>query len=196
MCLSCLKLLQFSFRKIYFKNKSNLSFYHIIYKNESIKHLNNPVPDIGVSGLKSTQYKGFLLSLKNIAGNASAKIKKRVNEFADWLINYLPPRDKATIFNSIQKILNLFPKKTIKVKLLKTALKDFTKSYEEDIVYYDDPQKQLTTTKNILEDKLRLEISKMKGLKAIITLKFTFEKQRGSETIIKQAFFNCKKFIV
>ena len=36
----------------------------------------------------------------------------------------------------------------------------------------------------------------MNGLKAIITLKITFEKQRGSETITKQAFFNCKTFII
>ena len=41
-----------------------------------------------------------------------------------------------------------------------------------------------------------LEVKKMKGLKAIITLKITFEKQIESETITKQAFFNCKTFIV
>ena len=104
----------------------------------------------------------------------------------------VPPRTKAIVSNSIQKILNLFPKE----KLLKTALKDFTKSYEVDIVYYDDPQKQLFATKNIVEDKLRLEVKKMNGLKTIITLKITFEKQRGSETITKQAFFNCKTFII
>ena len=109
-----------------------------------------------------------------------------MNEFANWLINYVPPRTKATVSNSIQKILNLFSKKTIKVKLLKTAFEDFTKSYERDIVYSDDPQKQLFATKNIVEDKLRLEVKKMNGLKAIITHKITFEKQRGSETITKQ----------
>ena len=49
-----------------------LSFYHIIYKNESIKHLNNPVPDIGVPALKPAQYKRFLPSLKTIAGKTSA----------------------------------------------------------------------------------------------------------------------------
>ena len=101
--------------------------------------LDNPVPDIRVSALILTQYKRFLPSLKTISGNASAKLKKRVNEFADWLMNYVPHRAKATVSNSIQKILNLFPKKIIKVKLLKTALKDFTKFYEVDIVYYDDP---------------------------------------------------------
>ena len=36
----------------------------------------------------------------------------------------------------------------------------------------------------------------MNRLKALITLKITFEKQRGSETITKQAFFNCKTFII
>ena len=39
-------------------------------------------------------------------------------------------------------------------------------------------------------------MSKMKELKTIITFKITFEKQRESETIIKQAFFNCKTFII
>ena len=51
--------------------------------------LDNPVPDIGVPALKTTPYKRFLPSLKTIVGKASAKIKKRVNEFADWLMNYV-----------------------------------------------------------------------------------------------------------
>ena len=157
--------------------------------------LDNPVPDIGVPALIPTPYKRFLPSLKTIADKAFAKIIKRVNEFADWLMNYVPPRAKATVFNSIQKILNLFPKKIIKVKLLKTALKDFMKSYETDIVYYDDPQKQLFATKNIVENKLRLEVKKINGLKAIITFKITFEKQRGSETITKQAFLTVKHLL-
>ena len=96
--------------------------------------LDNPVSDIGVSSLEPTQYKRFLPSLKTTAANASAKIKKRVNEFADWLMNYVPPRTKATVSNSIKTIMNLFPKKTIKINLLKKALKNFTKSYEVDIV--------------------------------------------------------------
>ena len=81
--------------------------------------LDNPVPDIGVPALEPIPYKRFLPSLKTIAGKVFAKIEKRVNEFADWLINYVPPRAKATVSNSFQKILNLFPKKIIKLKLLK-----------------------------------------------------------------------------
>ena len=99
--------------------------------------LDNPVPDIGVPALEPTQYKRFLPSLKTIADNASAKIKKRVNEFADWLMNYVSPRTKATVSNFIQKILNLFPKKTIEVKLLMTGFKDFTKFYDFKSVSVD-----------------------------------------------------------
>ena len=95
--------------------------------------VDNPVPDIGVPALIPTHYKRFLPSLKTIADKASAKIYKRVNEFADWLINYVPPRAKATVSNSIQKILNIFSEKIIQVKLLKTAFKNFTKSYEETL---------------------------------------------------------------
>ena len=93
--------------------------------------LDNPVPDIGVPALEPIQYKRFLPRLKTIAGNASAKIKKRVIEFADLLMNYLPPRTKATISNSIQKILNLFSKKIIKGEVqskYKLSLKYFLSS--------------------------------------------------------------------
>ena len=65
--------------------------------------LDNHVPDIGVPALEPTQYKRFLLSLKTVADNASAKIKKRVNEFADWLMNYVPPRAKATVIIIFRK---------------------------------------------------------------------------------------------
>ena len=65
------------------------------------------------------------------------------------------------------------------------TLKDFEKSYGVNIVHYDDPQKQLIATRNIVEDKLQLEVNKMKGLKAILSIKITFEKQRESETITK-----------
>ena len=63
--------------------------------------LDNPVPDIGVPSLMPTQHKLFLPSFKTIADKASAKIKTPVNEFADWLMNYIPPRTKAIVSNSI-----------------------------------------------------------------------------------------------
>ena len=109
--------------KNFFLNKNNLNFYHIIYKNESIKLFDNLVPDSEVPALEPPQHKRFLTSLKTIVGNASAKMKKGLYKFSDWLMNYVSPKTKATVSNSIQKILNLFPKITIKAKLFKTVFK-------------------------------------------------------------------------
>ena len=96
--------------------------------------LDQAVPDIGVSTLKPSPFRNFLPTLKKIALNAAGKVQKRINDFADWLMAYIPPTVKTTASAAFQKILNLFPKKTIKVKLLKTALKRYAKSYDVDIV--------------------------------------------------------------
>ena len=72
--------------------------------------LDKPNSDIGVPVLKPTPYKQIIPTLKSIALNASAKAKKRINDFADWLMTYTPTvKSKAS--NAVQKIMNLFPKK-------------------------------------------------------------------------------------
>ena len=47
-----------------------------------------------------------------------------------------------------------------------------------------------------MQDKLRLDLVKMKGLKATITLKITFEKQKEGEVITKTVFFNSKTNVI
>ena len=81
------------------------------------------------------------------------------------------------------------------MQLLKTALKNYTKSYDVDIVDFS-PLKQLNETEKVVQDKLRLDLVKMKGLKATVTLKITFEKQKEGEVITKTAFFNSKTNVI
>ena len=157
--------------------------------------LDQAVPDIGVSTLKPSPFRNFPPTLKKIALNAAGKVQNRINDFADWLMTYVPPTIKASASAAFQKFFNLFPKRVIKVQLLKTALKNYTKSYDVDIVDFS-PLKQLNETEKVVQDKLRLDLVKMKGLKATITLKITFEKQKESEVITKTAFFNSKTNII
>ena len=96
--------------------------------------LDQAVPDIGVSTLKPSPFRNFPPTLKKIALNAAGKVQKRKNDFADWLMANEPLTIKASASAAFQKILNLFPKRVIKVQLLKTALKNYTKSYDVDIV--------------------------------------------------------------
>ena len=157
--------------------------------------LDQAVPDIGVSTLKPSPFRNFPPTLKKIALNAAGKVQKRINDFADWLMAYVPPTIKASASAAFQKILNLFPKQVIKVQLLKTALKNYTKSYDVDIVDLN-PLKQLTETQKVVQDKLRLDLVKMKGLKATITLKITFEKQTEDKAVTKTAFFNSRAIVI
>ena len=145
--------------------------------------LDEPVPDIGVPVLKPTPYKQIIPTLKSIALNATAKAKKRINEFSDWMMMNFPA-------------VNLVPKQLVNVDLLEKALKGFAKSYNVEISDWDDPLKQLNNTKKAVADKIQLELNKMKGLKLNVTIQITFEKQAENKLITKQAFFNNKAIIV
>ena len=50
--------------------------------------LDQAVPDIGVSTLKLSPFRNFPPTLKKIALNAAGKVRKRINDFADWLMAY------------------------------------------------------------------------------------------------------------
>jgi len=104
-------------------------------------------------------------------------------------MSYTPPIKKK-VSETIQKLLNLYS--NLKVKLLKKALKGFTKSYEVDIIS-NDPLEKLTNTKKIVVDKLIENLNMMKGLKLVATIQVTFEKQNNeNEIITRQALFNSK----
>ena len=138
--------------------------------------LDTPVPETFKSPvLKPTPYKQIVIpKLKKLVLNVSAKAQKRINDFADWIMN--------------------IPIKT-KVKSVRSALKGFTESYEVDVVE-NDPLKHLNVTKKDVRDKLQFLLNKMNGLKSIITLKIFFEKLSKEEVIIKEAFFNSKAIII
>ena len=152
--------------------------------------LNKPVPNVNVPVLEPIPYKQIIPKLKTLTRNLA---EKHLNNFADWLLSYTPPTIKTKVTESVRKILNLFPKK---IKLQKTAFKGFTKSYEVSLVEID-PLKQFHVTKNFVEVKLSLDLSKMKGMKATVTLNVIFFKfDKSDEKITREAFFNSKAIII
>ena len=89
-----------------------------------------------------------------------------------------------------------YKKVSPKITLMKKALKNSTKSFTVDIVDDEDPLKQLTETKKVIERHLNKELGEFKGFKYVETLKITFEKKLENETTIKTAFFNIKAKIL
>jgi len=97
------------------------------------------------------------------------------------------------VSETIQKLLNLYLNP--KVKLLKKALKRFTKSYEVDIIR-NDPLKQLTNTRKIAVDKLVENLNVLKDLKWVSILQITFEKQNKKLNYKQASIFNSKADII
>ena len=108
-------------------------------------------------------------------------------EFRD---DYKPiplPRTKKTI--SLPKPVPL--PRTI-IEETDKALKGYTSSYKISIKHSTDPLLQLQNTRKAVEYHIIKELSAMKGLKFIETLKVTFSKAQDDGLIYKSAFFNSK----
>ena len=71
-----------------------------------------------------------------------------------------------------------------------TALKDHTLSFKIGLKNNKDPSIQLNDTRLAIETKLNSQLDEMKGLKYVESIKVSFEKQTGTSTVSKQAYFN------
>ena len=73
---------------------------------------------------------------------------------------------------------------------MKKALKNYAKSYEINVKFNKDPLRQLQSTRSAVKHHINTLLNEMKGLKFVETLKITFRKVSGDETIEKNAYFN------
>ncbi|KAL9970028.1 hypothetical protein ACROYT_G022337 [Oculina patagonica] len=79
-----------------------------------------------------------------------------------------------------------------KIEEVAKAMKGYTKSFEIGIKNNKDPLLQLQNTRKAVENHIIKELSAMKGVKFIETLKVKFTKMSGDSVIYKTAYFNSK----
>ena len=77
-----------------------------------------------------------------------------------------------------------------KIEQTNRALKGYAKSFEINIKYNKDPLNQIQNTRSAVKHQINTLLNEMKGLKFVETLKITFRKVSGDETIEKNAYFN------
>ena len=77
-----------------------------------------------------------------------------------------------------------------KIEQVDKALKGYTKSFEINIKNNKDPLAQLQSTRKATAYHLISELTYMKGLKFIETLRVTFTKITDSDIVYKAAYFN------
>ena len=71
-------------------------------RNDTI--MDEPTPDIGVETLRPTPFRRRVQSLKDTARKVVNKVKKKWNDFSDWIIDYVPPTIRVNPSSAIEKL--------------------------------------------------------------------------------------------
>ena len=66
--------------------------------------LDEPVPHIGVETLRPTPFRRRIQSLKDSTRKVVNKVKKKWNDFNDWIIDYVPPAIRVNPSSAIEKL--------------------------------------------------------------------------------------------
>src|SRR5688572_5813510 len=113
---------------------------HRVKTGRESKLLDDPVPDINVPTLIPGKYtppsNTWKSCFNNVLIEAKNKVRLKLNTFADWLVNYVAPREKKPVNEKLDslksKVSNIFSKiNKNKFEILETAnaIKGFTKRY-------------------------------------------------------------------
>ena len=167
-------------------------------KNQGI--LNEPVPNIGTAILtpsKTTKVK----TLKSMVKSIYDGVRKKTNEFADWILGYVPESIKKPINESVealkQQVSDIFLKcypQSFKIRESDSALKRFTKRYVIDGHQGIDPQSFL----NALETQVTNLLARSRQTKVNLILTCTMERRdiKTGEVITTNAPFCSKTEII
>ena len=134
--------------------------------------MDESVPDIGVETLCPTPFRRRVQSLKDTARKVVNKVKKKLNDFNDWIIDYVPPAIRVNPSSAIEKLKNyikeLYKRSPDFTPIEKKAAKGYFKTFTIPGNEYQDPKLYLTdvkqTTTRLIESNLN------KGTKVKVTL--------------------------
>ena len=91
-------------------NGSNLMNNKIMDNHTRTYILDEPVPHIGIETLRPTPFRRRIQSLKDTARKVVDKVKKKWNDFNDWIIDYVPPAIRVNPSSVIEKLKNYIKK--------------------------------------------------------------------------------------
>ena len=134
--------------------------------------MDESVPDIGVPTLSPTPFRRRVQSLKETSRKVVNKVKKKWNDFHDWIIDYVPPAIRVNPSLAIEKLKNhirkLYQQSPDFTPVEKKAAKGYFKTFTIPGNEYKDPKLYLTdvthTTTRLIESNLN------KGTKVKVAL--------------------------
>ena len=134
--------------------------------------MDESVPDIGVETLRPTPFRRRIQSLKETSRKVVNKVKKKYNDFYDWIIDYVPQSIRVNTSSAIEKLKNhirkLYQQSPDFTPVAKKAAKGYFKTFTIPGNEYKDPKLYLTdvthTTTRLIESNLN------KGTKVKVAL--------------------------
>ena len=134
--------------------------------------MDEPVPHIGVETLRPTPFRRRVQSLKDTARKVVNKVKKKWNDFYDWIIDYVPQSIRVNTSSAIEKLKNhirkLYQQSPDFTPVEKKAAKGYFTTFTIPGNEYKDPKLYLTdvthTTTRLIESNLN------KGTKVKVAL--------------------------
>ena len=124
--------------------------------------MDEPVPHIGVETLRPTPFRRRIQSLKETSRKVVNKVKKKWNDFYDWIIDYVPQSIRVNTSSAIEKLKNhirkLYQQSPDFTPVEKKAAKGYFKTFTIPGNEYKDPKLYLTdvthTTTRLIESNL------------------------------------------
>ena len=115
-----------------------------------------------VETLRPTPFRRRIQSLKETSRKVVNKVKKKWNDFYDWIIDYVPPSIRVNTSSAIEKLKNhireLYQQSPDFTPVEKKAAKGYFKTFTIPGNEYKDPKLYLTdvthTTTRLIESNL------------------------------------------
>src|SRR5688572_12091360 len=163
--------------------------------------LDAPVPDIKVPTLVPSKYTPPSNTWKSRLTEAKNKVRVKLNTFADWLINYVVPREKKSVNEKLDslksKVSSIFSKiNKPKFEILETAkaIKGFTKRHTIEGTHGIDS----TSFLDAVRPQVVSFLTKNRGVKVQLDLSCVMEKvdMKSGEVVEAEPNFKSKTDII
>ena len=121
-----------------------------------------PVPNIGVETLRPIPFRRCTQSLEETSRKVVNKVKKKLNDFYDWIIDYVPPSIRVNPSSAVEKLKNrirqLYQQTPDFTPVEKKAAKGYFKTFTTPGNEYKVPKFYLTdvvqSTTRLIESNL------------------------------------------
>lgn len=157
--------------------------------------LDQPIPEINVPILKPVKAKRVGVSMESIKRD----IQRKLNEFADWIISYVPPQVKKKLNERVEnlkkQVREIYEKQEPKkyIREHKSALKGFVTSYRIEGIKGIDPRTFLHDNQDRV---LKLIRKREKPIKMKLLLEIVFQKMGNTEMFYSYGYFHSEIVII